>query len=98
MLCRWATKTFSRFPAHERGNAAYRAGPVSLPATYPRPEAGPSALQYYEDAMIVDAGPAGRTPLPAGDDLMDLQPTKLTSIFEDPAPEPPVPNANPYLV
>jgi hypothetical protein len=54
-------------------------------------------LQDYEDAMSVDAGPAGQTPLPAGDDLMDPTP-KLTSIFEDPAPEPPAPNTHPYLV
>ncbi len=54
-------------------------------------------LQDYEDAMSVDAEPAGRTPLPAGDDLMEPTP-KLTSIFEDPAPEPQASVTNPYLV
>ncbi len=54
-------------------------------------------LQDYEDAMSVDAGPGVQTPLPAGDDLMD--PTaKLTSIFEDPAPEPQASTTHPYFV
>jgi hypothetical protein len=44
-------------------------------------------LPDYEDAMSVDTGPGGQTPLPIGDDLMDPVP-KLTSIFEDPAPVP----------
>ncbi len=44
-------------------------------------------LPDYEDAMSVDKGPGGQTPLPAGDDLMDPFP-KLTSIFEISAPEP----------
>ncbi len=43
-------------------------------------------LPDYEDAMSVDARPAGQTPLPAGDDLMNPS-QKLTSILEDPAPE-----------
>ncbi len=47
--------------------------------------------------MSVDAGPAGQTPLPAGDYLMDPS-MKLTSIFEDPAPEPLLPNTHTYLV
>ncbi len=54
-------------------------------------------LENYEDAMSVDAGPAGQTPLPAGDDLMDPTP-KLTSIFEGPAPERKASNTHPYLV
>jgi hypothetical protein len=56
-------------------------------------------LPDYEDAMSMDARPGGRTPLPAGDDLMLMDPSpKLTSIFEDPAPEPQVSTAPPYLV
>ncbi len=54
-------------------------------------------LPDYEDAMSVDAGIAGQTPLPAGDDLMDPIP-KLTSIFEDPAPEPQASITDPCLV
>ncbi len=54
-------------------------------------------LPDYEDAMSVDAGPAGQTPLPAGDDLMDPSP-KLTSIFEDPALEPQASINDPSLV
>ncbi len=54
-------------------------------------------LQDYEDAMSVDAGLGGQTPLPAGDDLMDPVP-KLTLIFEEPAPEPQDSIAHPYLV
>jgi hypothetical protein len=54
-------------------------------------------LPDYEDATSVDAGPGGQTPLPVGDDLMDPAP-KLTSIFEDPAPEPQASTAPPYLV
>ncbi len=54
-------------------------------------------LQDYEEAISVDAEPAGQIPLPAGDDLMDPTP-KLTSIFEDPAPEPPARKTHPYLV
>ncbi len=54
-------------------------------------------LKDYEDAMSVDAGPSGQTPMPAGDDLMDPTP-KLTSIFEDPAPEPQTSGTHPYLV
>ncbi len=53
--------------------------------------------QDYEDAMSVYAGPAGQTPLPVADDLMDPTP-KLTSIFENPASEPPAPITHPYLV
>ncbi len=54
-------------------------------------------LQDYEDAMSVEAGPGGQTPLPSGDDLMDPV-HKLTSIFEDPAPEAQGSTAHPYLV
>ncbi len=54
-------------------------------------------LQDYNDAMSVDAGPGGQTPLPAGDDLMDPSP-KLTSIFEDPAPEQQASTTHPFLV
>ncbi len=61
------------------------------------PQSAKLPLQGYEDAMSVDAGPAGQTPLPAEDDLMYPTP-KLTSIFEDPAPEPQASGAHPYLV
>jgi hypothetical protein len=61
----------------------------------PQPALRP--LPDFEDAMSVDTGPGGQTPLPAGDDLMDPAP-KLTSIFEDPAPEPQASTAHPYLV
>jgi hypothetical protein len=54
-------------------------------------------LQDYEDAMSVDAGPAGQTPLPAGDDQIDPTP-KLTSNLEDPVPEPQASGTHPYLV
>ncbi len=70
-------------------------------------------LQDYEDAMSVDAGSLGRTPLPKEEDLMEEAHTKtegivpispptpslfLTLIFEDPIPEPPVPSDKHYFV
>jgi hypothetical protein len=61
----------------------------------PRPAIVP--LQDYEDAMSVDAGPGGQTPVPTGDDLMDPVP-KLTSIFKDRTPEPQASTAPHYLV
>ncbi len=54
-------------------------------------------LSDYENAMSVEAGPAGQDPLPAGDDLMNPTP-ELTSIFEDLAPEPQASVTNPCLV
>jgi hypothetical protein len=77
----------------------------------PKPAIVP--LQDYEDAMSVDTRPSGQTPIPEGDDLMEapktttegivpaepaVPPLFLTSIFEDPAPEPPVPMDKPYLI
>ena len=77
----------------------------------PKPAIVP--LQDFEDAMSVDTGPSGQTPIPEGDDLMEapktttegivpaepaVPPLFLTSIFEDPAPEPPVPMDKPYLI
>jgi hypothetical protein len=77
----------------------------------PKPAIVP--LQDYEDAMSVDAGSLGQTPLPKDEDLMEEAQTTtegivpvippnpsifLTSIFEDPIPEPPVPSDKPYLV
>jgi hypothetical protein len=53
--------------------------------------------QDYEDAMSVNAGPAGQTPWTAGDDLMDPT-TKKKSIFRDPDLEPPSSYTDPYLV
>jgi hypothetical protein len=82
---------------HECSGAANCARPVPFPPLTQDLQPALRPLPGYEDAMSVGTGHAGRTPLPTGDDLMDPTP-KLTSIFEDPAPEAQASRTPPYLV